>query len=72
MIKIGLSSFCTLANLLFAFELESNLSFSVALPMAFIIALFIGFMHSSYPLLYKKQISTVQWTQDQFKIYLSI
>ncbi|CAF1460912.1 unnamed protein product [Adineta steineri] len=67
MIKIGLSSFYALANLLFAFELESDLSFSIALPMAFIIAPFVEFYARSYPKSYKKQISAVQWTRDQFK-----
>ncbi|CAF3997948.1 unnamed protein product [Adineta steineri] len=67
MIKIGLFSFGTLVDFLFAFEIASELSFSVALPMAFIIAPLVGFYARSYPKSYKKQISSEQWTQDQFK-----
>jgi hypothetical protein len=67
MIKIGLFSFGSLANLLFAFEIASDLSFTVSLPIALIIAPCVGFYARSYPKSYKQEISQVQWKQDQFK-----
>lgn len=67
MIKIGIFSFASLANLLFAFEIASDLSFTVTLPIALIIAPCVGFYARSYPKLYKREISQVQWKQDQSK-----
>jgi len=67
MIKIGIFSFASLANLLFAFEIASDLSFTVTLPIALIIAPCVGFYARSYPKLYKRDISQVQWKQDQSK-----
>jgi hypothetical protein len=67
MIKIGLFCVGSLTDLLFAFEIASHLSFGVALPIALIVAPCVGFYASSYPKSYKKEISQVQWKQDESK-----
>jgi len=68
LIKLGLFSFGTFANLLFAFEIASDLSSGVSLPIALVVAPCVGFYARSYPKLYKKELSEVQWAQDQSKI----
>jgi hypothetical protein len=68
MIKIGLFAFGSLGNLLLGFEIASDLSFIVSLPIALIVAPWIGFYAHSYPKLYKKELSQVQWKQDQSKL----
>ncbi len=65
MMKIGLFCFGSLADLLFAFEIASELSWSVSLPIALIVAPCVGFYARSFPKLYKQEISQVQWKQDQ-------
>jgi hypothetical protein len=67
MIKIGLFCLGSLTDLLFAFELASNLSVSVSLPIALLVAPCVGFYASSYPKSYKKEISQVQYKQDESK-----
>lgn len=68
MIKLGLFSFGTLANLLFAFEVASDLSLTASLPIAAIVAPCIGLYARSYPKLYKKELSQAQWTDEKAKI----
>ncbi|CAF4001415.1 unnamed protein product, partial [Rotaria sp. Silwood2] len=68
MIKIGLFCIGSFANLLFAFEIASDLSFSVSLPIAMIVAPCVGFYAHSFPKLYKQEIRQVQWKQDQSKV----
>lgn len=65
MVKLGIFSFASVANLLFAFELASEITFTVLLPMALVIAPCVGFYARSYPKLYKKEISQIQWKRDQ-------
>ena len=65
---IAIFSFASIENLLFAFEIASDLSFTASLPLALIIAPCVGLYARSYPKLYKKDISQVQWNQDQSKI----
>jgi hypothetical protein len=67
MVKFGIFSFASLANLLFAFEIAADLSLTVTLPIALVIAPCVGFYARSYPKLYKREISQVQWKQDQSK-----
>ncbi|CAF1254441.1 unnamed protein product [Rotaria sordida] len=67
MLKIGLFCIGSLVDLLFAFEIASDLSFSVSLPIAMIVAPFVGVYARLYPKLYKKDLSQVQWKQDQLK-----
>ncbi len=54
LIKIGLSSFGSFANLLFVFTIVSDLSLFVDLPIALIIAPCVGFYARSYSKLYKR------------------
>lgn len=65
MVKLGIFSFASVANLLFAFELAADITFVVLLPMALVIAPCVGFYARSYPKLYKQEISQVQWKRDQ-------
>ncbi|UJR20523.1 hypothetical protein I4U23_023651 [Adineta vaga] len=67
MLKIGIFSFGTLANLLFAFEIASDLSFIVCLPIAAIVAPCVGLYARSYAKNYKQELSQIQWKQDQSK-----
>jgi hypothetical protein len=69
MIIIGVFCVGSFTDLLFAFEITSHLSFAVALPIALIVAPCVGFYASSYPKLYKKEISQVQWKQDESKAF---
>ena len=66
-VKIGVFSFGTLANLLFAFEIVSDLTFIGCLPMAVIIAPCIGLYVRSYPKQYKGGLNQIQWTEDHSK-----
>lgn len=67
MMKIGLFCFGSLANLLFAFEIASELSFTASLPIALVISPCVGFYVRSYPSLYRRQISELQFKQDASK-----
>ena len=67
LLKIGIFSFGTVASFLFAFEIASELSFVGTLPIALIVAPCVGLYASSYPKLYKQELSQVQWSQDQSK-----
>lgn len=68
MLTIGVFSISSMVDLLFAFELASALSFTVSLPLALIVAPCLGFYARSYPQLYRKELSEVQWKQDQAKV----
>ena len=67
LLKIGVFAFASLADFLFAFEVASELSFVVSLPLALVVAPCLGLYARSYPRRYREELSQVQWQQEQAK-----
>jgi len=64
-IKVALFAFGSMVDLLLAFEIADDFTFSAALPLSLIVAPCVGFYARSYPKSYRNGLSEEQWQRDR-------